>query len=148
MRLSFNLGLFYSSKNICFKTFHDFVCLVYLILLLLLFHKSWYFGPPLFWDVTQRTLVLIYRSFGAHCRYRLQGWPWYYLALEQETEWLFRNASKQQPTYAGWHLRGAEALFYKLVETYRRFIFQMDSDISDGFVKNIRLYCLLTAVWR
>jgi len=32
-----------------------------------------YTRSSLFWDVTQRRLLVIYRRFGANCRFHLQG---------------------------------------------------------------------------
>jgi len=58
----------------------------------------------LFWDVTQRRLVVIYRRFGTTCRSQLKelnfkGQTVDYLTLGDETERLSRDACIELPVY-------------------------------------------------
>ena len=72
--------------------------------------------PLLFWVVTQRTLVGVYRRFRTAYPSHLQGSRVNCLTLEDGAEGLSHNVGKQSPTYAaqnpeeqGPHLQAVEA---------------------------------------
>jgi hypothetical protein len=52
------------------------------------------FRSALFWDITQRQVVIIYRRFGTTYRSHLQG---HFLTLEYGTYTLSRNVGKGLP---------------------------------------------------
>jgi len=82
--------------------------------------------PLLFWVVTQRTLVGVYRRFRTACTSH-QGSRVNCLTLNKDrTEGLSRNVGKQSPTYAaqnpeeqGPHLQAVEARNFVTVFEFR-----------------------------
>jgi len=55
----------------------------------------------LFWDITQRKVVIRYRLIGTTCRSQRQGsWPFRFLAPEDGTDRLHRNICKELPLFA------------------------------------------------
>jgi hypothetical protein len=51
----------------------------------------------LFWDITQRRMVIIYRRFGITYRSYLEGFFLDFLTLEDGTDMLYRNVGKELP---------------------------------------------------
>jgi hypothetical protein len=68
--------------------------------------------PLLFWIVTQRMLVGVYRCFKSANPSHLQGSRVNCLTLEDGTEGLSRNIGKQSPTYAA-QTQKIKGLIYK-----------------------------------
>jgi hypothetical protein len=62
----------------------------------------------LFWDITRRRVVIVYRRFGTTYRSHLQGSGSPILILENGTDTLSRNVGKQLPRDAAQYPRRAQ----------------------------------------